>query len=323
MQDLADDVDVGGRRLLRRNPHRAPVARLLQRLPQQHRHVHGLRAADLHERAFADQFLDDFFGDFAFRDARIEQHDADVEQLFFGNRVGCLAERHRVRDDDFRARAGSDSATSNQHQSETDHFFPLVTSVASDEFLVLVIFVPKCGPQKRVVLLRRSFTELTCDAILIVAALDGCHGHGVGSEIPDRGGSFLAATQFAGCGIAAATLGFVSTFSAFSFTRRASRAGVGGSAAALLRNLALLSAHLTVEIAERLVEFLVAALAAASAALVAERIAVGRAVATVAVTTAAATRVGWEVTVAPAAGVVTSGRAATPGRATAGGATAA
>jgi hypothetical protein len=164
-------------------------------------------------------------------------------------------------DDDFRASAGSDPPRSDQQQSETTHYFPLVTSVASDQLFVLVIFIPKCGPQERVVLLRRGFTELARDAILIVTALHGCHGRGVGSEIRDCGRSFVAATPCAGSGIAATSRCLVSAFASAcacaSASASARRTGVGGRATALLRELALLSAHLTVEVAERLVEFFV------------------------------------------------------------------
>src|SRR6185295_17605122 len=83
-----------------------------------------LRAPDLHERAPADQLLDDFLGDFALGDTRIEQHDVDVQQLILGDRVGRGAERHRVCDYDFRASTCSDPPTSDQQQSETAHFSP-------------------------------------------------------------------------------------------------------------------------------------------------------------------------------------------------------
>ena len=207
-----------------------------------------------------------------------------------------------------------------------------MTSVASDELLVLVIFVPQCGPQERVVLLRRRFAELACDAILIVAALDGCHGRGVGAEIPDRRGSVLATAA----GFARGTF---AAHSRVAVSARARRADVCRRAAALLRDLALLATHLFVEVAERLIEFFVAALAAARAAVIAERVAVGRAAATVfarAVAAAATTRgIGREVTApatapragptgcATAAGRATAGCATTAGRATAGRTTAA
>src|SRR6185503_10317763 len=185
----------------------------------------------------------------------------------------------------------------------------------------LVIFVPQCGPQKRVVLLRRRFAELAGDAILIVAALDGCHGRGVGAEISDRGGSILAAAAgFAGGTFAACARRCVSA--------RARRANVGRRAAALLRDLALLATHLFVEVAERFVEFLVAALAAARAAVIAERVAVGRAAAVfagaVAASATTARGIGREVT-APAAAARTgpTGCATATGRATPGSATAA
>src|SRR5688572_18851313 len=108
-------------------------------------------------------------------------------------------------------------------------FFPLVTSVASDELLILVIFVPKRAPQKRVVLFRRRFAELARDAILIVASLHGSHGRRIGAEVSNRSRCAVTVTS----GRAAATR---FTAGARGVAAASARARIGSRTAALLRD---------------------------------------------------------------------------------------
>src|SRR5690606_16844644 len=100
VQDLRSDVDVGGVRRLRHHPDASPVTARLQRALQLDGHVHRLHAPDVHERAFADELLEDVFRDLAFGDAGIEHDDADVEQLLLGYHLGRLIEIDRVGDHD-------------------------------------------------------------------------------------------------------------------------------------------------------------------------------------------------------------------------------
>ena len=64
---------------------------VLQRVAQEDRHVERFGAADLHERAFADQLLEQLLVDFARGNARVEDADGDVEQFVFGDRRSAVA----------------------------------------------------------------------------------------------------------------------------------------------------------------------------------------------------------------------------------------
>jgi hypothetical protein len=101
-------------------------------------------------------------------------------------------------------------------------------------------------------------------AVLIVATGDSGNRRRIGPQVADRCPGASAAVSATALSIAPVTAGFPA-FSALSATRSAALATrVGGRTAAFLRDLALLPAHLTVEVTERLVEFFVAALATAT-----------------------------------------------------------
>jgi hypothetical protein len=68
----------------------------------------------MHERAVADQLLENFFGHLAFGHAGVEQDDADVEEIVFGYRLRGRAQRHRMSDDDLGAGARGEPRASHQ-----------------------------------------------------------------------------------------------------------------------------------------------------------------------------------------------------------------
>ena len=133
----------------------------------------------MNERAVADQLLENFLVDLAFRHTGVEQHDADVEQVLLGDAVGRRRERHGVSDDDFRARAPGQPPGCEQQQSDTAHGFPL-HSVACDELLVFVVFVPECPAEEWILLLGGGFAKLPRYAVLIVATGDGGNRRRIG-----------------------------------------------------------------------------------------------------------------------------------------------
>jgi len=100
-------------------------------------------------------------------------------------------------------------------------------------------------------------------AVLIVATGDSGNRRRIGPQVADRCPGASAAVSATALSIAPVTAGFPA-FSALSTRSAALATRVGGRTAAFLRDLALLPAHLTVEVTERLVEFFVAALATAT-----------------------------------------------------------
>src|SRR5690606_27673885 len=78
-----------------------PLAGRLQRAPKLHGHLDGLGAAHVDEHAVLDQALDGLLVEVALRHARVEHHDADIEQRVLLDRLARSGEWNAMRDEDF------------------------------------------------------------------------------------------------------------------------------------------------------------------------------------------------------------------------------
>ncbi len=78
---------------------------LLQRISERDGHDASFGAAYVDERARANELLGDVLVHLALGNARIELHDADIQELLLGNRLSRRYERNRMRNEHLARRA--------------------------------------------------------------------------------------------------------------------------------------------------------------------------------------------------------------------------
>ena len=114
---------------------------LLQRISERNGHDTRFGAAYVDESPFANELLGYVLVDLAFGNARIELHDADVQQLLLRYRLGRRNECNRMRNEHFARRAPGQQTERYNQDTEMTH--RASSHLLSRQYtLVLVVLVP-------------------------------------------------------------------------------------------------------------------------------------------------------------------------------------